>query len=111
MIAPLVVVGEVIGALKHEMEIVAIVHRGLTEAQHSRRESIAFSVVIVSTVGGSESESVHDVELQFEATIHHVTHHVVFHCCQHSIGVFSRDTVVGVALKLDAVCLIHIHRG
>ena len=62
MIAPLVVVGEVIGALKHEMEIIAIVHRGLTETQHSGCKSILLTIMIVSTVGGGESESVHNVK-------------------------------------------------
>ena len=111
MIAPFIIIGEVVGGLQHEMEVIGVAHAVFAQSHAFGAEAVVLRVAVVHTVCGGEGETVADVEFQVETAVDGVHHVLALHGGEQRIGVVGADAVVGVVGEGDTVGLIHVHRG
>ena len=111
MIAPLIIVGQVVCGLQHEVEVIAVAHAVFAQSHAFGAESVVFRVAIVKAVGRGEGKSVTDVEFQIKTPVDRVHHVLTLHGSQQGVGIVRADAVVRIVCKGDAVGFVHVHRG
>ena len=111
MVAPLIIIGQVVCGLQHEVEVVAVAHAIFAQSHAFGTETIVLAVVVVETVRGGEGKSVAEVEFEIKTAVDGVHHVLALHGGEQGVGVVGADAVVGVVGEGDAVGLVHVHRG
>ena len=79
MVAPLIIIGKVVGGLQHEVEVVAVAHAVFAQSHAFGTETIVLAVVVVETVRRGEGKSVAEVEFEIKTAVDGVHHVLALH--------------------------------